>query len=604
MSALRLALFELRRFRGSLRRAGLLFLLIVPSLYAGVYLWSSWNPYGHLEKIPVAVVNQDEPATAQGEEVHAGRDFADQLKAQRQFDWNFVDADRARQGLKDGDYLFAITVPPDFSARLASVAGGTPRRASMSVTLNDANNYIVGIIAATARNELQTQVNAAAQSAYLESGLGSLSEIRSGLKQAADGATKLKEGAQREHAGARKLSSGLATLEKGAGTLTDGARQVADGTSELAGAADAAAGAVDRLGARARSDVKAAADDGAAALDALVKDHPELADDPAVRRLRTRLDAAADGSTALAARAASARKELDAAVAKVDRLDRGAQQVASGARRLESGIGDAHDGARELSAGAGQLAAGALTLARKLTDAYEKVPSPDADERARDADVLANPVAVKTTNLHPAGVYGRGVAPFFLSIGLWVLGLVAYILLRPVADEALASTLRSSTVAVGAWLPAAIVGTAAATVMFGVMELLLGLDADRPLLLLVLLWLTALTFTAIVHALRLAFGAVGEVVTLVLLVIQLGGAGGLYPLEIAPGFFGAVNPLLPMTYTIDAFRHAISGGEADALTRDLVVTVFFLALALGGATLAVARRRQWTIARLRPELEV
>lgn len=567
MNALRLALFELRRFRGSLRRAGLAFLLIVPSLYAGVYLWSSWNPYGHLEKIPVAVVNSDRAVKADdGTDVHAGADFVDQLKAQRQFDWHFTDADDAHEGLKSGDYLFTITVPSDFSKRLSSVAGGTPQRASLNVQLNDANNYIVGIIAATAQSELQSQVNAAAQTAYLESGLGSLAQVRSQLKQAANGASDL-------HSGARKLSSGLNTLESGAGDLADGADQVAGGTQELADVADAASSAATRARSRAK-----------AAVDALLADHPELKDDAAVKRLQ--------------AESATTTSELDDTVKKIDTLNAGAHEVAAGAKKLQSGLGDAHDGARKLSSGAN-------TLASKLKDGYQQIPSASAKDRARDADVLANPVAVKATNLHPAGVYGRGVAPFFLSIGLWVFGLVAYILLRPVGGEALlASGLPSRTIAAGAWLPAAIVGVGAATVMFGVMELLLGLDADQPILLLALLWLAVACFTAIVHALRLAFGAVGEVLVLVLLVLQLGGAGGLYPLQIAPDFFDLVHPVLPMTYTIDAFRHAISGGEPGMLTRDLIVTAVFLLLALAASTAAVSRQRRWTIGRLRPKLEL
>lgn len=565
MRALRLALFELRRFRGSLRRAGLAFLLIVPSLYAGVYLWSSWNPYGHLQKIPVAVVNEDRAVSVQGKSVHAGQDFVAQLKAQRQFDWRFVDAPRAHDGLKSGDYLFTITVPRDFSSRLASVASGTPKRASLNVELNDANNYIVGIIAATAQSELQSQVNAAAQSAYVESTLGSLTQIRRQLKDAADGASAL-------HAGAKKLSGGLSTLGSGAEKLDDGAGQVAGGTQELADAADAARAEARRVRSRSRSSV-----------DALVAGHPELKDDPAVARLR--------------ASSASTASELDDVVRRIDTLNAGAHRVASGVKELGAGIDDAHDGARKLSSGAN-------TLASQLRKGYRQIPSPSASERSRDADVLANPVTVKSSNLHPAGVYGRGVAPFFLSIGLWVFGLVAYILLRPVGGEALASTLPSRTVAAGAWLPAALVGAGAATVMFGVMELLLGLDADEPLALLGLLWLTVLTFTAIVHALRLALGAAGEVVVLILLVLQLGGAGGLYPLEIAPGFFDLVHPILPMTYTIDAFRHAISGGEPGFLIRDLIVTACFLLGALAVATWAVARQRAWTIDRLRPELEL
>jgi putative membrane protein len=196
------------------------------------------------------------------------------------------------------------------------------------------------------------------------------------------------------------------------------------------------------------------------------------------------------------------------------------------------------------------------------------------------------------------------VAPFFLSIGLWVFGLIAYLLLRPVAGEALASGLRSPAVAMAAWLPAAMVGTVAATVLFAIAELGLGLDADQPVLLLGLLWLTIWTFTAIDHALRLSLGVVGDVLSLVLLVVQLGGSGGLYPLQISPEIFQVLHPILPMTYTIDAFRYAISGGETAHLTRDVIVIVGFLVIALSGAVAAVARRRQWTLARLRPELEL
>lgn len=584
MSALRLALFELRRFRGPLRRAALAFLLLVPTLYAGVYLWSSWDPYGRVDRIPVAVVDQDRPVEVNGQTIDAGRQFTDQLKTGRQFDWRFVDAGQARRGLEDGKYYFTITVPADFSSRLTSAADGTPRRAALDVTRDDANGFIVGIIAATARTELQAQVNTAAQAAYAKAGLSSLQDVRSGLKRAADGASRLKAGAQEAHRGAKKLTSGLQTLRTGAGKLADGSAQVAGATGTLAGVARRIEAAADRIDARLRS--------ARAKVQALERQaDPDLA------------DALAQAKLAEAA-LTDARAGITAAVAQVEKLDAGAEQVASGARKLESGIAAARSGSARLSRADGQLASGALTLSRKLTDAYQEVPSADAAERARTAEVLANPVAVRSTNLHPAGIYGRGVAPFFLSIGLWVFGLVAYILLRPVATEALASTLRSGTVAIGAWLPAAMLGTAAAVVLFGVTQLGLGLKADRPWLLLGLLLLAIWTFTAIDQVLRVAFGPVGAVLSLVLLVAQLGGSGGLYPLQVSPGVFDALHPVLPMTYTIDAFRYAISGGQTAHLVRDAVVTCGFLLAAVGGATWAVARRRQWTIARLRPELEI
>lgn len=582
MAALRLALFELRRFRGPLRRAALVVLLVVPSLYSGVYLWSSWNPYGHLDRIPVAVVNQDRPVKVQGKRVNAGQDFVDQLRANPEFDWHFVDAGEAIGGLKDARYFFVITVPPDFSAKLASVSGGNPERASMQITLDDANGYIIGIIAASAQSRIQAQVNAAAQTAYLQASLGSLSDIKRQLQKAADGAAQLRDGARTAHAGAKRLSGGLVTLESGG-------EQVAAGTQELATKADTIDAALKRLDARLPRD-----DAVREALDALATDHPELKDDAQFRALQRQVDGL---GAALDAQASDLRTTVRDAVANIDELN-------TGARKVAAGIGDAHTGAASLSSGLARLQTGATMLARKLKDAAAKVPSPDAGERSRDADVLANPVTVKSTNLHPADVYGRGVAPFFLSIGLWVFGLVAFLLLRPIAGEALVSRLRSVTVALGGWLPAAFIGTLAATIMFGVVEVGLGLDADRPWLLLALLWLAAWAFIALLHLLRAALDAVGSVVILVLLVLQLGGSGGLYPLQVAPGFFDVLHPVLPMTYTIDAFRYAISGGETSHLVRDLIVLAGLLIGALALTTFAVSRRRAWTIDRLKPELEL
>ena len=453
----------------------------------------------------------------------------------------------------------------------------------MQITLDDANGYIIGIIAASAQSKIQAQVNAAAQTAYLQASLGSLSDIKQQLQAAADGAARLRDGARTAHAGAKKLSGGLVTLESGG-------KQVAAGTQELATKAGAIDAALKRL------DARLPRDDARQGGARRAGDRP-----PRPEGRRAVQGAAAGRSTASAPRstrrpATSGRRVRDA-VADIDKLNAGAQRVADG-------IGDAHTGAASLSSGLARLQTGATTLARKLKDAAAKVPSPDAGERSRDADVLANPVTVKSTNLHPADVYGRGVAPFFLSIGLWVFGLVAFLLLRPIAGEALASRLRSVTVALGGWLPAALIGTLAATLMFGVVEVGLGLHADRPWLLVALLWLAAWAFIALLHLLRAALDAVGSVVILVLLVLQLGGSGGLYPLQVAPGFFDVLHPVLPMTYTIDAFRYAISGGETSHLVRDLIVLAGLLIGALALTTFAVSRRRAWTIDRLKPELEL
>lgn len=185
-AVVRLALSELRRFRGRLPLAALGFLLLVPTLYGSLYLWSNWDPYGRSGDIPVAVVNLDRPVRAEGREVAAGDEFVKQLRARRELDWNFTGPDDAADGLQDGRYLMVITVPSDFSAKLSSPATGSFERARLMIRLDDANGYIVSVIARTLESELQNQVNAAAYATYAEVALGGFERVRNGLETARD----------------------------------------------------------------------------------------------------------------------------------------------------------------------------------------------------------------------------------------------------------------------------------------------------------------------------------------------------------------------------------------------------------------------------------
>src|SRR5438309_9934224 len=105
MHAPRLAALELKRFgRGRLPRAALAALLLLPLLYGALYLWSFWDPYGRLDKVPVAVVNADQGATVKGQRLTAGDDLVKGLHANksRGFDWRQTDAAHAAKGVEDG----------------------------------------------------------------------------------------------------------------------------------------------------------------------------------------------------------------------------------------------------------------------------------------------------------------------------------------------------------------------------------------------------------------------------------------------------------------------------------------------------------------------
>ncbi|MGX1850001.1 YhgE/Pip family protein [Streptomyces sp. NPDC055299] len=647
MRAVKLALLELRRFRGPMRRLVPVLLCLVPLLYGAMYLWANWDPYGKTDRMPVAVVNQDQLAHApQGRRVNAGDQLVQQLKASGTFDWHFVGPDEARDGLEHGRYFFTIAIPSDFSRKLATGADTRPQQAGIHIELNDAHNYIAGIMTEVVQNKLQEQVNSAAHAAYVRGIYGELSDVRDKLSTAADGAHRLVGATRVAQQGTSTVTSATSTLRDGAGGVSAGARQIARAAGQIddlsgrldRAAADRLPGAVSALvttarlttdgldavhtatGATRKGTSRAVAD-----LTDLADSHPELRDDPVYRSALSHARDLDSTATDLDGRAAAAENNARRSLRDAEHLqgdlgslrndvlalhtplrlvDTGSHSAADGARGLVDGLGTLEKGSGALRSAADQAHDGAFDVSRTVDDGLHKIPRTSPDQVAHAAEVLGTPVHIDRGNLHPAGVYGRGLAPFFFGIALWVFGLFAYLLLRPLNARALAGRVGAFTTAVAGWLPAAVLGAVGALVLYGVVDLTLGLSPVHRFAMVALLVTAAAAFVAVDHCLRTVFGVPGDVLSLVLLILQLTASGGLYPLPTEPAFFQALNPLLPMTYLVDGLRVTVSGGLTANLLRDFVVLFLFTAGFLALTALAVRRQRVWTIGRLHPDVSL
>ncbi len=568
MKTVRLALLELFRYRQGRSLLVPVTLALVPLVYGGVYLWATWNVYGRLDRIPVAVVNQDVPVTVDGIQVNAGQLFVQQLQQNRFFDWRFVDLQRAQRGLESGAYSFTITVPPDFSSKLAGPPAGPPRRASMLITLDDANGYLAGKLQQTAGVQLQDQIDAAARAAFAQRVLGNLTTLRQRLDQVTAAVASQSAAAKKVSDDAATLAAGLADGQTVAGELTTTNQQLLSGAQALfqtlsgsPAAGTGAQGAQPVQSAQATAQVQPAA--------------------PVAQQA-----------------------QLSTSAAQASDLVRLAQQSSDQGDELARRTSTAAGQASMIQADAGQFLAGQAKLADSLAAALQQIPPASPQQRAQIADTLSSPVQVVTTNVHPARVYGRGLAPLFFGIALWVYALVAFILLRPVNPRAVAGQARAVTVAVAGWLPAAVIGVVGALVLYGVLDGVLGLHpAHRPAAIGVVV-LAALSFTALIHLLRTAFGAVGDAITFGLLTVQLTASGGLYPLQTGPSPFQTIHQAMPMTYVVDALRVTISGGTDSRLIRAVIVLAGILVVSLALSAVAVVRQRSWTMARLKPAVTI
>ncbi|MDT0202252.1 YhgE/Pip domain-containing protein [Nocardioides sp. AE5] len=643
MNSLRIALTELRRLTaGRLPKVALLAMTLIPTLYAGLYLYANHDPYDRLDQVPAALVVEDAGATdTSGARVEAGRQVADQLLDRRDFGWREVTRAEAERGVREGRYDFALAIPRDFSVALTSAATSDPEQARLQMITNDANSYLSTTIANSVTDKVRDAVAQQVSEKAAESFLLGLTDVRQGLLTGADGAGQLASGADRAEQGAGRLTDGATTLSSGATTLADGmktldqglaeleeatsglpdattklatgARQVATADATIAGYGDAAATAVTDLQTAwqdNRDDLVTLMqgqgldqDQQQAILDAYDTLGQPLADvgtrvteaNDQLAQLAAGADAVADGAEELAQAAPDLAGGIAEAHAGSTRLNTGAAQLASGAADLA-------EGATELQTGLSELHDGASDLQQGLADGAAQVPGMDAETRARVAQTIGNPVDIRSTSQAEASSYGAGLAPFFLALAAWIGGYVLFLLVRPLSPRALAANVTPLRVALGGWIPPLLVGLAQMTVVLAVVAFALDIRPAHLPATLVFLMVTSATFIAIIHALNAWLGTAGQFLGLVLMVVQLVTAGGTFPWQTIPQPLHVLHHLLPMSYAVDGLRQLMYGGMADRVWLDLAALAVWLGAALLVTSRVARHQRVWSVKRVRPEL--
>ena len=231
----------------------------------------------------------------------------------------------------------------------------------------------------------------------------------------------------------------------------------------------------------------------------------------------------------------------------------GSQKLANGASLLESRSGALIDGTS-------QLASGADTLANKLADASNRIKIQPTG--ATTQQQIANPVKSEVTEKGNVPNYGYALSPYVLSLSLFV-GAIVLNVIYPIRK-----TFSEQESAIRWWLSkASVAGVAAfmqATILMLVMVFFLGLTPEHPVHFIGAIYLTSFAYMSIVSLLVIVLDNPGRFLAMVLLVLQLGSSEGTFPIQTANGFFQAINPLVPMTYSIRALRQAISGGLDNA----------------------------------------
>lgn len=629
-------------------------LTFIPSVYAVTYLSSVWDPYGQMNKLPVALVNQDQGTTVRGQAINVGRQVADSLLKRRPVDFELLEsADAARAAIAQGKDYFALVIPPDFSRR--AIAQDTLGHADLVLISSSGTSFMASAIGKRVASEVAANVTEELQekrwtvvseqlgklkqgvgqlrdgSHRLNAGLGTLADgagqLDAGLAKANDGGKRLTQGAQalsggvdkltggmgqlkggihlmatklpadsdldRLAAGSRQLASGASDLSAGLGQLDAGGTSLASGSAQLAGGLDqlkagsaqlvagsheltSGVGKVPIVGGQLAAGA-GKLEAGIAQLNQGIGQANEgshrLAD--GAKQLSTGLHQAREGGDRVASGAAQLDggvqrltggvKQLGGGIRMMDarmpadqdleKLSNGATQLASGAGTLSGGLGRLADGGHRLADGAVQARDGGAKLAAGLDTLYSRLPATAPAEHG----TLKAAVTVAEEQIAPATTNGAAFSPYFIALSLWMGAVMTtfvfhFILLaesvRPVGQ-------RARMLAKGV-VPAVLV-LLQAFVLTVILDVGMQLPVPNPLAFFAINAAGSLTFLAIVMALIMILGDAGKIVAVILLIFQLGAAGGAYPIQLAPPFFQWVHPLLPVTNLVKALRATLFG---------------------------------------------
>lgn len=403
-------------------------IIVIPVIYAGLFLKSMWDPYGNLDKLPVAVVNNDKSVEYNGKTLSVGSDMVDELKDNDSLDFHFVDSDEAEQGLKNGTYYMVITIPEDFSSDASTLMDDNPKKMELKYETNPGTNYIASKMSETALSKIREAVASKVTETYTQTVFDQIGTVGDGMQEAANGSTELKDG--------------LTTASDGNKTITTN-----------------------------------------------------------LKKLATSLN----------------------------------------------------DGAKEV----------------KETNASDDTIS-----------MFATPITDEETKITTVENNGHAMAPYMMSVGLWV-GCLAFCLMYPLTEHK--GKLKSGF----AWWASKASVLYPVAILQGVLLILLlhVFDGFTPVEMTKTILFAALTgacFTSIMYFFNITFGKVGSFLMLIFMVVQLAGSAGTYPVEISPSFVAKIHYYLPFTYTVNAFRSTICGGESirQAVIVLIGLTIIFSILTI------------------------
>ena len=404
---------------------------------------------------------------------------------------------------------------------------------------------------------------------FLANGISTLDSNSSTLQQ---GGKNLKSGAETLGSGLSKYTGGVATLAQGTATLNDnseslksGAKSLKDGSFKLS------------KGVKSYTDGVSSLEKGSGELtdnnEKLIGGAVQLS--KGANKLKSNVPTLTTGISDLFTGSTELAKGTEKLANNSSLLTDGSKKLNDGALQISDGAGKLYDGSVTVGKGLGTLNTGVKTLKTGLKEGADTAKETTLSKDSKE--MFASPVNAQETQITTVDNNGSAMAAYMMCAGLWVAALAFCILTGVEKDPMRIRKDRKRWVRKVSEVLIFAVGSGALLV-----GLLVAINGFNPAYLgrtVALSIMTSLAFTCIVYFFNILLGKIGSFLLLVILVIQLGCAGGTYPLDLSPQIYSSLNPLFPFSYAVDGFRRTIATGQ-DITHIMFVLGAFALVFAI------------------------
>lgn len=515
-------------------------LAVLPSLYAWFNILSNWDPYGpeSTSNIKVAVAYDDTGINISGMDINISTNIVEALKTNDTIGWVFTDStDEAIEGVWSGDYYAALIMPADFSKDMVSFLADNMTHPEIIYYTNQKKNAIAPKITDKAKTAVQQQVNATF-----------ISTLTEAIMKSADVADNI--------GGKNKADS---TLESGSDSMNNSLidiliakfqvintqvvtfDNVLSALSNIINTAQTSADTAKGIS----PDISGTFEGERAILNELNKTigQSSLIDSSLFSTISHDIDAVSGYMNSISSIYNDMGYNIDDFNKSISQMGESINNTLVMVRNIEDNLNETTNKLVEF----------------KNSGVYSLLQTAISFNTDELASFISAPVAITTEDLYPITNYGSAMSPFYSVLSIWVGALILVAIIHVKVHPFDGIKVNSVEAFFGRYITFFLIGQAQALLITLGDLFFIGIQCIHPFKFWFAAAFTSFVFTMITYSLTVAFENVGEAAAVVIMVIQVAGAGGTFPIQCLPAIYQAIYKYLPFTYAMDALRECVGG---------------------------------------------